>query len=93
MGPAVWTLSDEALLAGLGSGDPDAAAAFVHSFQRRVFGMTFSLGRTLLGGTRSTWGGPIPVNLTKVRQLRFEAASGHCTIVAYFNAHRPWNAG
>ena len=30
------TLSDEALLTGLGSGDPDAAAAFVDRFQRRV---------------------------------------------------------
>ena len=39
----VRTLSDEALLAGLGSGDPDAAAAFVDRFQRRVFGMTLSI--------------------------------------------------
>jgi RNA polymerase sigma-70 factor (ECF subfamily) len=39
----MWTVSDEALLAGLGSGDPDAAAAFVHRFQRRVFGMTLSV--------------------------------------------------
>ena len=37
------TLSDEALLTGLGSGDPDAAAAFVDRFQRRVFGMTLSV--------------------------------------------------
>ena len=41
----MWTLSDEALLAGLGSGDPDAAAGFVDRFQRRVFGMTFSILR------------------------------------------------
>lgn len=39
----VWTLSDEALLAGLGSGDPDAAAAFVERFQRRVFGLTMAI--------------------------------------------------
>ncbi len=39
----MWTLSDEALLAGLSSGDPDAAAAFVDRFQRRVFGMTLSV--------------------------------------------------
>ncbi|MGH2736934.1 MAG: sigma-70 family RNA polymerase sigma factor [Actinomycetota bacterium] len=38
-------LSDESLLAGLGSGDPDAAAAFVRRFQRRVFGLTFSILR------------------------------------------------
>jgi RNA polymerase sigma-70 factor (ECF subfamily) len=36
-------LSDEALLAGLGSGDTDAADAFVDRFQRRVFGMTLSV--------------------------------------------------
>jgi RNA polymerase sigma factor (sigma-70 family) len=39
----VWTLSDDALLAGLGSGDPDAAAAFVERFQRRIFGLTLSI--------------------------------------------------
>ncbi|MGH8872257.1 MAG: RNA polymerase sigma factor [Acidimicrobiia bacterium] len=41
----MWTLSDESLLAGLGSGDPDAAAAFVQRFQRRVFGLTLSILR------------------------------------------------
>jgi len=41
----VWNLSDESLLVGLGSGDPDAAAAFVRRFQRRVFGLTFSILR------------------------------------------------
>src|SRR6266496_1340302 len=44
-GPVVRELSDEALLAGLGSGDPDAAAAFVDRFQRRVFGMTLAILR------------------------------------------------
>jgi RNA polymerase sigma factor (sigma-70 family) len=42
-GSVVRTLSDEALLTGLGSGEPDAAAAFVDRFQRRVFGMTLSI--------------------------------------------------
>jgi RNA polymerase sigma factor (sigma-70 family) len=41
----VWKLSDESLLAGLGSGDPDAAADFVRRFQRRVFGLTLSILR------------------------------------------------
>jgi RNA polymerase sigma-70 factor (ECF subfamily) len=41
----MWTLSDEALLGGLGSGDPEAAAAFVDRFQHRVFGMTLSVLR------------------------------------------------
>jgi RNA polymerase sigma factor (sigma-70 family) len=38
-------LSDESLLAGMGSGDPAAAAAFVRRFQRRVFGLTSSILR------------------------------------------------
>jgi DNA-directed RNA polymerase specialized sigma24 family protein len=42
---AMWNLSDESLLAGLGSGDPDAAATFVRRFQRRVFGLTLSILR------------------------------------------------
>jgi RNA polymerase sigma factor (sigma-70 family) len=41
----VWKLSDESLLAGLRSGDPDAAAEFLRRFQRRVFGLTFSILR------------------------------------------------
>jgi len=46
----VWVVSDEALLAGLASGDPDAAAAFVRRFQRRVFGLAFAV----LGDARSS---------------------------------------
>jgi len=41
----VRSLSDEALLAGMGSGDPTAASAFVGRFQRRVFGMALSILR------------------------------------------------
>lgn len=37
--------SDEALIAGLAAGDPDASAAFVRRFQRRVYG----LARTIVG--------------------------------------------
>jgi RNA polymerase sigma-70 factor (ECF subfamily) len=36
-------LSDEALLAGLGSGNPDAAAAFVRRFQGRVYGLAVTM--------------------------------------------------
>jgi RNA polymerase sigma-70 factor (ECF subfamily) len=36
-------LSDEALLAGLGSGDPAAAAAFVRRFQGRVYGLALTM--------------------------------------------------
>jgi RNA polymerase sigma factor (sigma-70 family) len=41
----MWSVSDESLLAGLASGDPEAAAAFVRRFQARVFG----LARTIVG--------------------------------------------
>jgi RNA polymerase sigma-70 factor (ECF subfamily) len=41
----MWNLSDESLLAGLGSGDADASAAFVRRFQHRVFGLTLSILR------------------------------------------------
>jgi hypothetical protein len=30
---------------------------------------------------------------TQVTQLRFEAASGHATMVAYLNAQSPWSPG
>jgi RNA polymerase sigma factor (sigma-70 family) len=36
-------LSDEALLAGLASGDPDNAAAFVRRFQSRVYGLALTM--------------------------------------------------
>jgi RNA polymerase sigma-70 factor (ECF subfamily) len=39
----VWTVSDDALLAGMAAGDSDAAAAFVGRFQRRVFGLALTI--------------------------------------------------
>lgn len=39
----VWQASDEALLAGLAAGDPDAAVAFVRRYQRRVYGLAVSI--------------------------------------------------
>jgi RNA polymerase sigma factor (sigma-70 family) len=39
----VWSLSDESLLAGLASGDPDAAAVFVRRFQARVYGLALTV--------------------------------------------------
>jgi RNA polymerase sigma-70 factor (ECF subfamily) len=39
----VWVVSDDALLDGLATGDPDAAAAFVERFQRRVFGVAIRI--------------------------------------------------
>ncbi|MCU1457467.1 MAG: subfamily polymerase sigma-24 subunit [Actinomycetia bacterium] len=45
----MWAVSDDALLAGLATGDPDAAAAFVRRFQRRVFGLAL----TIVGDARA----------------------------------------
>jgi RNA polymerase sigma factor (sigma-70 family) len=39
----MWAASDEALLAGLATGDPEAMAAFVRRFQRRVFGLAYAI--------------------------------------------------
>jgi RNA polymerase sigma-70 factor (ECF subfamily) len=39
----MWALADDALLAGLASGDADAAAAFVRRFQRKVFGLALTM--------------------------------------------------
>jgi RNA polymerase sigma factor (sigma-70 family) len=42
----VWSsLSDEALIAGLGTGEPEAAAAFVRRFQARVYGLVLTIVR------------------------------------------------
>lgn len=41
--PAVDGLSDEALLGGLTTGVPEMEIAFVRRFQRRVYGLAFSL--------------------------------------------------
>jgi RNA polymerase sigma factor (sigma-70 family) len=40
-------LSDESLLAGMALGDPDAATAFVHRYQARVYGLAL----TIVGST------------------------------------------
>ena len=41
----MWEVADDVLLAAFAVGDPDAAAAFVRRYQRRVFGLTFSILR------------------------------------------------
>lgn len=56
-------------------------------------GRQLSLGQAVLGGTQSTWGAQIPVKLTQVRQLRFEAASGQSAMTAYLNPRNPWSPG
>jgi RNA polymerase sigma-70 factor (ECF subfamily) len=39
----MWSVADDALLAGLVAGDPDAASAFIARFQRRVFGLALTI--------------------------------------------------
>ncbi len=39
----MWSVSDDALLAGLATGDTDAAAAFIERFQRRVYGLALAI--------------------------------------------------
>ena len=45
----VWALSDEALLAGLATGDPEAATSFVRRYQSRVYGLAV----TILGDAKA----------------------------------------
>jgi len=45
----MWSVSDDALVAGLAAGDEEAASAFVRRYQRRVFG----LARTIVGEDRA----------------------------------------
>jgi len=45
----MWSVSDDALVAGLATGDQEAAAAFVRRFQRRVYG----LARTIVPDDRA----------------------------------------
>jgi RNA polymerase sigma-70 factor (ECF subfamily) len=40
---AVWSPPDDALLAGLGAGDEEAAVAFVRRFQHRVYGLAYGI--------------------------------------------------
>src|SRR5260221_5456768 len=39
----MWSAPDEALLAGLASGESDASVAFIRRFQRRVFGLAMTI--------------------------------------------------
>ena len=41
----MWSLSDESLLAGFASQDPEAAVAFVRRFQGRVYGLALTILR------------------------------------------------
>jgi RNA polymerase sigma factor (sigma-70 family) len=45
MPPGLNTVSDEALVAGVASGDQDAASEFVRRYQRRIFGLASTIVR------------------------------------------------
>jgi len=72
---------------------PDAGA---QRFNVQVItrdGRHLPAGTALLGGPRGTWAALISVNLTNVAQVRFVAAGGQTTMVAYLNARSPWGSG
>jgi hypothetical protein len=50
-------------------------------------------GTAVLGGGSQTWAALISVDLTDVAQVRFVAADGQTTMVAYLNARSPWESG
>jgi RNA polymerase sigma factor (sigma-70 family) len=39
----MWSVADDALVAGMAAGDADAASAFVERFQRRVYGLALTI--------------------------------------------------
>lgn len=39
----MWSLSDESLLAGMASGDPEATTSFIRRYQARVFGLALAI--------------------------------------------------
>ena len=65
----MWVVSDDALLDGLATGDPDATAAFIERFQRRVFGVALRIVNDprLAGGRRP---GDVPAGVAAVLGVR-----------------------
>jgi len=55
-------------------------------------GEQLALGSAVLGGSQNTWGTGLPVDLTQVAQLRFQA-DGQNYLVADINARDPWSSG
>jgi len=56
-------------------------------------GRHVAAGSAVLGGTWDSWGAQIPMDLTQVTELRFIAADGQTTMVAYLNTNGPWGSG
>lgn len=56
-------------------------------------GRRLPAGSAVLGGTHDTWSTRLPMDLTKVIQLRFIAADGQTTMLANLNTSGPWGPG
>jgi hypothetical protein len=56
-------------------------------------GQRLPVGSAVLGGASNTWGAGLPVDLTDVTRLQFQAADGTTSLVAYINARDPWHTG
>jgi Putative zinc-finger len=54
-------------------------------------GRYLPLGDAVLGGAKRTWGGPLPVDLSAVHQLRFVGSDGRPTLTATFDTANPWD--
>ena len=67
--------SDEALLAGLAAGDPDASAELIARDGRRIPLRSFELAD-------GAWGGSLPVRLEDVAAVQLLGADGRPVLVA-----------
>lgn len=56
-------------------------------------GRRLPVGSAILGGTHDIWSTRLPMDLTKVIQLRFIAADGRATMLANLNTSGPWGPG
>jgi len=55
-------------------------------------GRRLALGETVLGGSQRSWGTQLPVKLSQVAQIRFEASTVRSSLVAYVTADDPWGS-
>jgi anti-sigma-K factor RskA len=54
-------------------------------------GRYLSLGDAVLGGTKGSWGGQLPVDLSAVHELRFMGSDGRTAFAATFDTANPWD--
>src|ERR1700730_2192485 len=58
----MWSVADDALVAGMAAGDGDAASAFVERFQRRGYGLALTIVGDPPGGEGVAQGGLPPAS-------------------------------